>query len=152
VQDRGHDLGFIWLRQLLDLAALCRYHGTAVDWTAVWAAFARRRLAGVPTSRLYMAHRLLGLPLPSGFRPTGAARFHLWLCLAQLHWPRLLEINRLRATLTSPLNARVLDMVYGSGENRLRRFVDRLRHGLRMVNHHRGNLRAAIDRRRTKYQ
>jgi hypothetical protein len=151
VQDRGHDLAFIWIRQLLDLAALCRRLSPEIDWGAVRAAFAKRRLGEVPSDRLYLAQELLGVPVASQLPVGASARRHLWVCLAQLRWPRLSKLNRLRATVTSPLNPRVLDMVYGSGHSRVRLLTDRCRHAWRMISHHRGNLFAAIERRLEKY-
>lgn len=86
LQDRGSAVGFIWLRQLLDLVAICRHYDEGVDWCGVRNRFARHGLERILVARLYMANRLLDLPMPAGIRPTLAARLHYQRCLSQLRW------------------------------------------------------------------
>jgi hypothetical protein len=151
LQDWGSDAGFVWLRQLLDLAALCRQLGQRVAWPEVQATFAGRGLARVLTKRLYLAHRLLGLPLPPGLVPTFADALHYRRCLGQLRWPALMRGIRLWATLMSPFDVRLLDVIYGSGTGRWRAAVGRVRHGLRLWARYRGQLRTIFAKRRTKF-
>lgn len=151
LQDRGADSGFVWLRQLHDLAAICRHHGDAVIWPEVQACFARRGLAGVLSKRLYMAHRLLGLPMPPGQAPTLAATLHYQRCLAQVRWRWVMSVMRLWATLTSPLDPRLLDVIYGSGTSRRRIAIERVRHGARLLSRYRGNLFVIVRKRRSKF-
>ena len=152
LQDRGDDVGFVWLRQLLDFVALCRLHGETIDWSWIRSRFAGRGLERLPVARLYMAERLLGMPMPPAVRPTLTARLHYRRCLAQLRWRWPMALGRLWATLTSPLDARLLDVVYGSGGGRLGLARVRVRHGLRLLGHYRGNLRGIVRKRRAKFE
>jgi hypothetical protein len=58
---------------------------------------------------------------------------------------------RLWATLMSPLDARHLDVIYGSGTSRWRAAIGRVRHGARLLSRYRGNLRAVFQKRRAKF-
>jgi hypothetical protein len=151
LQDWGADAGFVWLRQLHDLAALCRQLGRTIVWPEVQASFAARGLAGVLAKRLYMADRLLGLPLPPSQAPTLGAHLHYRRCLVQMRRPWLMRCMRLWATLISPLDVRLLDVIYGSGTSRWRAAVGRVRHGARLFGRYRGELRTIFNKRRTKF-
>lgn len=151
LQDRGADLGFVWLRQLLDLAALCRQLDAAVAWDQVQAHFTRRRLPGLVAKRLYLAHHLLGLPMPAAIRPTLTARLHYNRCLAQLRWPWITSAMRSWATIASPFDARLLDLMYDSGTGRRQIAIGRVRHAGRLVYRHHNKLREIIRKRRAKF-
>ena len=141
LQDRGSDVGFVWLRQLLDFAALCRLHQGSIDWEKVRESFARHDLERVPVARLYMAHRLLGLPMPPGVRPTLGARLHYIRCLTILRWRWSMTLARFAATTLSPLDGRLLGVIYGGADSRPRQLAWlRIRHGLRLFRHYGGNL------------
>jgi hypothetical protein len=152
LQDRGSAVGFVWLRQLLDLVAICRHYEEGLDWSRIRDRFSRHGLEGVLVARSYMAHRLLDLPMPSGIRSTPAARLHYERCLGQLRWRWPLALGRLRATIGSQFDARLMDLIYSSGTNRLRLGRDRVRHAIRLVSHHGWNLRHVIKKRRMKFQ
>jgi len=151
LQDHGGGVGFVWLRQLLDLAALCRLHQGSIDWAKVHDCFARRGLERVPVARLYMANQLLGLPLPPGVRPTLAARLHHVRCLTQLRWRWSMAMARFAATSLSPLDARLLDVIYGVGGGRGELARVRVRHGLRLLRHYGGNLPQVFRNRRKEF-
>lgn len=141
LQDRGSDVGFVWLRQLLDFAALCRLHQAAIDWAKVRASFSRHNLERVPVARLYMANRLLGLPMPPGVRPTLGARLHYVRCLAILRWRWSMALARFAATTLSPLDGRLLGVIYEGADGGAHRLAWlRVRHGLRLFRHYGGNL------------
>lgn len=151
LQDRGADLGFVWLRQLLDLAALCRQLGAAVAWDQVQEHFSRRQLPSLVAKRIYLAHRLLGMAMPPPIRPTIATRLHYGRCLGQLRWPWMSSAMRSWATITSPFDARLLDLIYDSGTGRRQIMVDRIRHAGRLIYRHHKNLREIVRRRRAKF-
>lgn len=154
MQDRGSAVGFVWLRQLLDLVAICglyRYE-EGLDWSRIRDRFSRHGLEAAFVARLYMAHRLLDLPMPPGIRPTLAARLHYQRCLGQLRWSWPLALGRLWATIGSQFDGRVMDLIYNSGDNPLRLGRDRVRHAIRLVGHHGWNLRHVIRKRRMKFQ
>lgn len=152
LQDGGSMVGFVWLRQLLELVAICRHYEEGLDWDEIRRRFSRRGLDSVLVARLYMAHRLLGLAMPPGIRPTLAARMHYQRCLAQLRWRSPMTLVRICATIGSQFDARLMDLIYDSGTNRMRIGRDRVRHALRLVGHHGLNLGQVIRKRRTKFE
>ena len=151
LQDRGSDVGFVWLRQLLDFVALCRLHEGAIEWSRVIDSFARHGLRRVPVKRLYMAQRLLGLPMPQGLRPTLAARFHYARCLTQLRWRWSMGLAGMAAAGLSSLDGRLLDLIYETGEGRRALAGVRVRHGLRLLGHYGTNLPDIVRKRRKKF-
>jgi len=151
VQDRGGDVGFVWLRQLLDLVAIWRLHGDAVDWKEIEHRFASGRLPDLVSKRLFMAHRLLQTPIPDGLAPSLGARIHYRRCLLQLRWRRLERGLALHATLASAFDRRLMDVIYGSGTHGWRAGVHRIWHGARLWGRHRGGLRRIIARRLRKF-
>lgn len=152
LQDGGSAAGFVWLRQLLDLVAICRHYGERLDWSRIRDRFARHGLESVLLARLYLANRLLDLPMPPGIRPTLAARLHYQRCLGQLRWRWPMVLGRSWATIGSQFDARLIDLIYGSSTNRLRLSRDRVLHAIRLVKHHGWNLRNVIKKRRMKFQ
>ena len=151
LQDRGADLGFVWLRQLLDLAALVRQLGAAVDWPEVQARFASAGVGGIVAKRLYLAHRLLGLPMPDGIEPALASILHHRRALAQLRWPWVTSSLRLWATMTSPIDPRLLDLVYGGEDAREARGFRRVRHVVRLFHRYGARLPGVIRKRHMKF-
>jgi hypothetical protein len=150
VQDRG-ELGLVWLRQLLDLAALWRQLGPSLDWRAVQEQFRARGFPRLVAKRLYLANRLLALPLPDGLEPTLAARLHYRRCLFQLRWRWLEQAMAFRATLASAFDVRMIDVIYDSGTRGWRMALKRAVHGARLVQRHRGQVRAIVRKRLTKF-
>jgi len=151
VQDRGGDVGFVWLRQLLDLVAIWRLYGDTVDWTGIETRFAAGRLPRLVSKRLTMAHRLLKVPLPEGITPSPAARLHYRRCLLQLRWTWIGRASALHATVTSAFDRRLMDVIYGSGPHGWRTGLNRVRHAIRLWGRHRGGLRGTIARRLRKF-
>ena len=152
VQDRGGDVGLIWLRQLLDLVALWRLYGDSVDWAGTQARFAAGRLPHLVSKRLLMAQRLLQVPLPEGIVPSFVASVHYRRCLLQLRWSWLVRVTALNATLASAFDRRLMDVMYGSGPHGWRTGVSRMVHGARLWGRHGGSLRSIIARRLTKFE
>jgi hypothetical protein len=151
LQDRGADLGFVWLRQLLDLAALCRQLGDQIAWKEVQDHFVRLRMPRLLSKRLYMAHQLLGMPMPAGIKPTLAARLHYHRCIGQLRWDWLTKAMRFWATMTSPIDPRLLDLLYDSGPSGRWDPILQVRHAARLLHRHRNNLRGVIRKRHMKF-
>lgn len=151
VQDRGSDAGLVWLRQLLDLVALRQVYNEAVDWEAIQTHFASRRFPRLLAKRLYMAQGLLEVPLPDTVAPSMAARFHYERCLLQMRWRWLERASALQATLASAFDPRLIDVIYGSGHRGWRTGLQRVFHGARLWDRHRGSLRSIIAKRLTKF-
>lgn len=151
VQDRGGDVGFVWLRQLLDLVALWRLYGDGVDWMGIERRFASGRLPHLVSKRLILAQRLLKVPLPEGVAPSLVARIHYWRCLLQLRWTWIERGSALIATVGSAFDRRLMDVMYGSGPHGWRTGVNRVLHGVRLWGRHRGGLRRIIARRLRKF-
>ena len=118
LQDRGADLGFVWLRQLLDLAALGRQLGDMIAWDEVQDRLAQAGSPSLLAKRLYMAHQLVGMPMPNSVEPTVGSRMHHRRALAQLRWPWVTRLLRFWATMTSPIDARLLELVYEADPKR----------------------------------
>jgi hypothetical protein len=152
LQDGGNAVGFIWIRQLVDLVAICAQYEDQLDWSLIHARFSQHGLERVLVARLYMAHKLLGLKMPPGITPTLAARTHYQRSLGQLRWDWPLAIGRLWATGSSQFDARVIDLIYDSGTNKLRLARDRVRHAVRLIAHHGWNLTDVVRKRRMKFQ
>lgn len=152
LQDGGNAVGFIWIRQLVDLFAICTHYEDQIDWSKIRDRFSQHGLERVLIARLYMAHKLLGLTMPPGIHPTLAARAHYQRSLGQLRWDWPLAVGRLWATVGSQFDARVIDLIYESGNNQLRLGRDRVRHAIRLIGRHRWNLTDVIRKRRMKFQ
>lgn len=152
LQDRGSKSRFVWLRQLLDLATICRHHEQQLDWGQVRHRFARIGIEEVLIARLHMAQQLLGLAMPAGIDPTPAARAHLRRALARLRGPHTMRARGLWATIGSQFDPRLLDVIYHSGNSRLRLGRARIRHGLRLAGHHGLHFGSAIKKQARKYQ
>lgn len=140
LQDRGSDIGFVWLRQLVDFHALCLLHQGTIDWREVRLRFARRGAAGVPVARLYMANQLLGLSTPPDMAPTLGARLHYARCLTLLRSRRILSLAGLIATVRGTLDRQLLQTIYADADGRQSIAWLRLRHTLRLLRHYGGNL------------
>ena len=127
VQDLGHAVGALHLRQLLTLAHLDRVHGSAVDWKAIRARMDAHGHARALRDHVWLAHRLAGLILPEGRWGAAGARFHEARVLANfgLGWPAHVHRNLLDA-----FDRTYLDALYGHGNRPVklaRRAADLLR-------------------------
>lgn len=151
VQDRGGDVGFLWLRQLLDLVALWQLYENALDWVAVQQHFASRGFPRLVPKRLYLAQQLLHVPMPAAIAPTVTARLHYHRCLLQLRWRWLERASALRATLASALDPRMVDVMYDAGPRGWRNSLNRILHGMRLWGRHRGGVRGIIAKRLAKF-
>jgi hypothetical protein len=147
IQDQGHAMGFVWLRQLLDLAEIRRRHEGDIDWRGLEAMMARSGMDGILRSRLFQLQALLGLPAPL---PTSAADEALHQrSLRLLGDPRAMARARFRAALMAPFKPYHIDLIYGCGiGNPVRLALARARHALVIAHRHRGNLARRIWGRR----
>ena len=143
---RNGDLDFATRYQARDNAPhdFTRFDAAATHHIPVYRenwVLAFRGLERVPVGRLYMANRLLGLPLPTGVRPTLGARLHYFRCLAILRWRWSMALARFAATTLSPLDGRLLGVIYGDANGRPQQLAWlRLKHGLRLFRHYGGSL------------
>jgi Uncharacterised nucleotidyltransferase len=113
VQDLGHAVAALPLRQLLTLAHLGRVHGAAVDWDAIRARMDAHGLARVFRDHVWLAHRLAGLALPAGAWGGAGERRHELRVLANfgLGWPAHVHRNLLDA-----FDRGYLDALYAHGD------------------------------------
>ncbi len=151
VQDRGHELGIIYPRQLYALAAMCTDHASAIDWDAV-----RRRMDGHGLgphlrARMYQAARLFDVPLPRALSPTPGARFHHRRCLVQLRWSWLMRLVHEWAGATHPFKRHAIDFIYGCGTNPIKVNAYRVRHAWYLLRKYRGRIRSKIVEKRAMY-
>jgi len=151
VQDRGHELGIIYLRQLHALAAMCTDHASAIEWDAL-----RRRMDGQGLgpqvrARMYQAARLFGVPLPRALSPTLGARFHHRRCLVQLRRRWLMRLVLVWAGPTRPFKRRSMDLIYGCGTNPIKVNAYRVRHAWYLLRKYRGQIRSKIMEKRATY-
>jgi Uncharacterised nucleotidyltransferase len=113
VQDLGHAVAALPLRQLLTLAHLGRVHGSAVDWNAIRGQMDAHGLAKVFRDHVWLAHRLAGLALPDGSWGGRGERRHELRVLANfgLGWPAHVHRNLLDA-----FDRGYLDALYAHGD------------------------------------
>ena len=141
VQDQGHPTGLIWLRQLVDLVQICDRHGPDIDWAALDQLMRAAGMGGVLRTRLYQAHRLLGLPWPLPTSAGLAARLRYRRAIWLLAAPRAMAATRLWAALTAPFKAQHIDLIYDCGtRNPFKLAAARLRHVGLISRRYRGNL------------
>jgi hypothetical protein len=116
VQDLGHAVAALPLRQLLTLAHLDRVHGPALDWRAIRARMEAHGLSRVLRDHVWLAHRLAGLALPEGAWGRWGERSHELRVLANfgLGWPAHLHRNLLDA-----FDRTYLDALYEHGDRPL---------------------------------
>lgn len=139
ISDRGHSLALVWLKQLVDLADLCRRHASRIDWPAVIERMERHHLGGVLEARLHAAHRLLGLALPPGIEPGRKSERHLARCLRRIRWGRLREATLAWQHATEAFNRHHIDLMYDCHGDPVRIQLGRARHALRLLDRHRGD-------------
>jgi hypothetical protein len=141
VQDQGHALGLLWLRQLVDLAEIFRRHGSDVDWPELERVMAAAGLSGVLRARLHQAERLLGVPWPLDGGAGAAARLRHSRARLLLRAPRAMALTRAWGALTAPFKKHHIDLIYGCGtSNPLKVTAARLRHAGLIARRYRGAL------------
>ena len=139
IQDRGHALRLVRVRQLHEMAHLARSYGGEVDWPAFGELFARHRLTRIARARFSLAARLLGAPMPPGFTLDNGG--HLRRCLQAHRSPPLRAALSFVGGISAPLTTRHLDLLYGCGTERgLRLQLYRIRHVFHLVLRHRNRI------------
>ena len=139
VQDRGHALKLVRVRQLHEMAHLARRYGGEIDWPALGELFARHRLTRIARARFSLAARLLGAPMPPGFTLDGGG--HLRRCLRAHRSPPLRAALGFIGGISAPLTTRHLDLLYGCGtQPGLRLQLYRVRHVFHLVLRHRSRI------------
>lgn len=144
VQDRGHELGIIYPRQLYALADLCTSHESAIDWDSLLRRMDGQRLGPHLRARMYQAARLFDVPLPRALSPTLGARFHHRRCLVQLRRRWLMRLVHEWAAATQPFKRHAMDLIYGCGTNPIKVNAYRVRHAWYLLRKYRGRIRSKI--------
>jgi len=152
VQDRGHELGIIYPRQLHALAEICLRHGPVIDWEAVRERMERHGLGPVLRARMYQAHRIFGVPLPRQLAPTLGARVHHRRCLGQLRWGWLMRLMQEWAGATQPFKRRAIVLMYACSDDPLTVNAYRARHAWHLLRKHRGQIRRKMIQKRASYE
>jgi hypothetical protein len=139
VQDRGHALRLVRVRQLHEMAHLARNYDGDIDWPVVGELFARHRLTAIARARFSLAARLLGAAMPPGFTLDNGR--HLRRCLRADRSPPLRAALGFIGGISAPLTTRHLDMIYGCGtEPGLRLQLYRIRHVFHLALRHRSRI------------
>jgi hypothetical protein len=125
VQNHNYVIGGLPLRQLLTLADLLELHGEAVDWGEIEARAARHGLSGHLHGHLWLAHRVLGVPLPQNYRISAWPRLHEQRALVNfmLRWPPVIHRN-----LYESLRREHIEALYHCGSSPLALTIARIRH------------------------
>lgn len=152
IQDRAHELRFVSLKQLLDLATIVTREGADIDWSELTSRIERGEMQQVWAARRYQLATLLGVALPPGPPPTISAKFHNWRCLMQVRWPGLAEKTLTWAAATQPFKQHSIDLIYDCGTNPIMVNLYRLRHAAHLTWKYRGNLRLKIAEKRSRYE
>ena len=148
IQDRGHELGLLWLRQLYDLAEICRHQAESIDWAALDRLMTQAGLKSVLHCRLYLANRLLSVPLPPEIEPNLQATAHYLRCILLVRWTWAMWTTRLWAAITAPFKKYHIDLIYGCGTNPIVLNIYRLRHSWYIFQKYKGNILRRIWERR----
>lgn len=151
IQDRGHELGIIYPRQLYALAAICMSHASAIEWDALRRRMDDQGLGPQLRARMYQAARLFGVPLPRPLSPTLGARFHHRRCVVQLRRSWLMRLARDWAAATQPFKRHAMDLIYGCGTNPIKVNAYRVRHAWYLLRKYRGQIRSKIMENRATY-
>ena len=151
VQDRGHELGIIYPRQLYALADMCTSHASAIDWDSLLRRMDGQGLGPQLRARMYQAARLFGVPLPRALSPTLGARFHHRRCLVQLRRRWLMRLAHEWAGATQPFKRHHMDLIYGCGTNPIKVNAYRVRHAWYLLRKYRGQIRSKTVEKRATY-
>lgn len=135
IMDRGHSLGLVWLRQLLDLADLMQSHPQSIDWGWVEARMSSACGRAVLEARLWLAERLLGATAP-GIRDRELGERHYRRCMRRVRRPALRRLALAWAGSTQSFKRHHIDLVYRSGPRALDLNLDRGRQAWRLVRKH----------------
>ncbi len=152
VQDRGHSLALVYLKQLLRLDQLCRRHGQAIDWIEVRQTMDSHGLGKYLAYRLYLARRLLAMPLPEEVTPSRGAAVYYHRCLFSIRSRRFQSALLLWAGATAPFKAHNIDLIYNCGRNPLVMAAYRLRHGADLFARHWRNIGEKVLEKRKLYE
>jgi hypothetical protein len=152
VQDFGHVLATLCLRQLYDLARICQRHQGEIDWPAVLIQMERHGMAAMFRARMHQAVELLGAPRPNIKVDDLRSRIHLSRCLAQLRWPGVTNLMHWLAGIFGPISSRHLDLIYNCGTKGLSMHVRRVKHAWSVIKSHRGDFSSRIAERGRRLQ
>jgi hypothetical protein len=114
--DRNHTVGGLPLRQLLTLVDLIEFHGASIDWVEIDDRSAGHGLSSLVHAHLWLAHRLLGLPLTQHQWASVRSRVHEQRVRANFAagWPAWLHRN-----LIDALRREHLEDLYAHGDRPL---------------------------------
>ena len=151
IQDRGHELGIVWLRQLLVLAGMIERGGECIDWADIARRMDEAGLSRVLAARIHLAGSLLGAPLPDGITFDRRARRHADRCMRRYRWEWLVSLQQGWAGMTEPFKRHHLDFIYACGTGSWRVNLTRIRHAWRLFWRYRGRLIGRVSRRSRAY-
>ena len=136
IQDRGHEFGFLFLKQLCDLDEICRRYARDIDWDTVFHLFEASGLAGQLHYRLLLAERLLGTPIPRQRMSTASRNLRYRFTLLHIGWDWYREATLFLAALTHPFKKRHIEFLYDCNPGLLGLNAYRLRHLAYLLSNH----------------
>jgi len=148
ISDRGFELGLLWLRQLRDLVDLIQRHEKAIDWALLDEMAGRHGLDHVVRSRLFAAHRLLGLTLPADRRIGLVPRLHFLKCELLLRWSFAQSTVRLWGAVTAPFKRHHIALTYDVRLDPITINLYRVKHLRHILAKYRGQIFARAMQRR----
>jgi len=148
IQDHGFSIGELCLRQLYDLARISARFADIVDWDDVSERFGRHGMTPVLHARMHVAVELLGAPKPPFAIDGLRSRLHLRRCLRNLRLKRLMIVTRCLADVAIRVGRFNMDLRYNCGTSGINLQWHRVKHIVRMLWHHRGDILAQANNRR----
>jgi putative nucleotidyltransferase-like protein len=133
------------LRYLHDLSLLRRRHDAEIDWEQVQESLSRQGYGYLVPGFLYLANRLLGLPMPVGIPVTAAAKRHYGWCMAQLRWPALRASVSLWGVVAHPFRRPPVEYIYGEQRGPVALQINRLRYARDLGMQHKGGSLAKLS-------
>lgn len=144
VQDLGYRLGFTALRQLHDLEKISLFHGKSVDWTWISNRMAEHGLEKELCARLYLAERLVSMPMPSGVQVTWLARLHYHRCLAKIGSRLLMKATMIWEAGISRFKPHHIDLIYNCGTKFVSVTIYRMRHAAYLISKYCGRIWSTV--------
>jgi len=150
IQDRGHRLRLVRVRQLVEFARLCGRYAQEINVRSLSDHLRAHGLYEVFVDRLALARELLAMPVPWGL--SIGRRRHVGACMRRLRWPALAALERGWAGATAPFKPHHMDLLYGCGTSGTTLAWARLGHFMRLAARHRMGVFGKAARAREMYR
>ncbi len=138
--------GIIPLRYLHDLMLLRAQYEADIDWHEVERHLSRGAYDYLLPGFLYLADRLLGMPMPASVPVTPAARRHYGWCVAQIRLPGLRALVSLWGMVSHPLRRPPVEYIYGERLSLISLQINRLRYLRYLISSHKAGAFPKLSR------